>query len=144
MSEHKLPQKTLLLWEIRIFILALLVLFCLYYNFSGVSWFLPVFITVAALFLFLLCFYIPALFKTYKVEYINGAVVIESGVFIKTTHIMPFSKMIYSQSITSPLARLFGLSAVVLKAARSRILIPEIPARDVEKFARLLAEGEEK
>ena len=69
--------------------------------------------------------------------------IIEKGVIIKTTHIMPFTKMIYTQSITTPIAKLFGLSAVTVKAARSRIIIPEIPAKDVEDFARALAEGKE-
>ncbi|MGI6279174.1 MAG: PH domain-containing protein [Acutalibacteraceae bacterium] len=86
--------------------------------------------------------YLPALIRTYRISYINGAVVIERGVFIKTTHIMPFSKMIYTQSITTPLAKVFGLSALVLKAARSSIFIPEIPVSAVEEFTRILAQGE--
>ena len=84
----------------------------------------------------------PSLFKGYRIKYINGAVVIESGVIIKMTHIMPYSKMIYAESITSPLAKAMGLSAVILKAARSRILIPELPATDTAKFIKTLAEGE--
>ena len=144
MSEHKLPRKTLILWQIRIGIIAAFCLGGLTYYCRFFSWYLPVFIVAVILSLIILLWYLPALFKTYSVKYMNGAVVIESGVFIKVTHIMPFSKMIYTQSITSPLAKMFGLSAVILKAARSRILIPEINAEDVENFARILAEGESK
>lgn len=142
MVEHKLPQKTLILWQIRLIVVALLVLGGFTYICHRFSWYLPVSLLLWGLVLVLLIWYIPARFKTYRIKYINGAVVIESGVIIKTTHIMPFSKMIYTQSITTPLAKLFGLSAVTVKAARSRIVIPEIPAKDVEDFARALAEGE--
>ena len=67
--------------------------------------------------------------------------VIESGVFIKITHILPYSKMIYTQTLTSPLARFFGLKAVTLKAARSQLLIPEVPEEEAEKFTTVLAEN---
>lgn len=142
MTELKLPKKTLILWKVRITLLTLL--FCGIFAFfcNNFVWFLPVLITVICLYEVMILWYIPCLFKTYVIKYINGAVVIESGVIIKITHIMPFSKMIYTESITSPLAKLMGLRAVVLKAARSRIVIPEIPETDAEKFVRSLAEAE--
>lgn len=142
MVEHKLPRKTLLLWQIRIIIIGFFVEGVFNYICRSFSWCLPASLVLAALFLLLLVWYVPTLFKTYRIKYINGALVVESGVIIKTTHIMPFTKMIYTQSIITPLAKLFGLSAVVVKAARSRILIPEIPIKDVEDFARALAEAQ--
>ena len=68
---------------------------------------------------------------------------INRGVFIKTTHIMPFSRLVYAQSFATPLAKRMGLSALTLKAARSSIIIPELNAEDVDYYIDFLAkEGE--
>ena len=143
MLELKLPKKTLSLWKIRLTV-AVLIFFGLFSYFChGFSWFLVATLVVICLYELAFFWYLPCLFKTYHIKYINGAVVIESGVLIKTTHIMPFSKMIYTQTITSPLARLMGLKAVTLKAARSQVIIPEIPEAEAEEFATVLAEGEQ-
>lgn len=143
MVEEKLPIKTLILWQIRMIVAGLFGLGLLTYTCVGFSWYLSAALITIVFLLVLILWYVPAIFKSYKISYINGAVVIEKGVIIKTTHVMPYSKMIYTQSITTPLAKLFGLSAITLKAARSRIFIPEFPKEGVEEFARKLAEGEE-
>ena len=52
------------------------------------------------------------------------------------------TEMIYTETITSPLAKLMGIKALILKAARSRIIIPELPENEVLKFVTVLAEGE--
>lgn len=142
MSELRLPQKTLLLWKIRVTALAVLFFCILAYFCHGYRWFLIVVLGLICLFEGIILWYLPNLFKTYRIKYINGAVVIESGVIIKTTHIMPFSKMIYTETITSPMAKLMGLKAVTLKAARSRILIPEVSEKEASRFVTVLAEGE--
>lgn len=142
MEELKLPRKTLNLWKIRVTIAVLFIVGIFSYFFHSYDWFLPAILVIICLYEALFLWYLPNLFKGYRIKYINGAVVIESGVIIKMTHIMPYSKMIYAESITSPLAKAMGLSAVILKAARSRILIPELPAADTAKFIKTLAEGE--
>ncbi len=142
MEELRLPRKTLNLWKIRVTIAVLLFFGVFSYFFHSYDWFLPATLIVICLYEALFLWYLPSLFKGYRIKYINGAVVIESGVIIKMTHIMPYSKMIYAESITSPLAKAMGLSAVILKAARSRTLIPELPAADTAKFIKTLAEGE--
>jgi len=140
--ENKLPLKTMILWQIRIFFITAFFLFVFNYICGGFGWYALGVMAIALTYLVLALWYVPALFKSYKIIYINGAVVIEKGVIIKTANIMPYSKMIYTQTFTTPLARAFGLAAVSLKAARSRIIIPEFPVAEVEKFAKLLAEGE--
>ncbi len=142
MAELKLPRKTLSLWKIRTTVGVLLFFGVFSYFFHSLDLFLPVTIVIVCLYEALILWYFPALFKSYNIKYINGAVVIESGVIIKTTHIMPFSRMIYTESITSPLAKLMGLSAITLKAARSRILIPDLLQSEAERFVAALAEGE--
>ena len=141
--ELKLPKKTLDLWKIRLTIGVLLFFGLFSYFCHGYGWFLIATLIIICIYELAFFWYLPALFKTYQIKYINGAVVIESGVFIKTTHIMPYSKMIYTQTLTSPLARFFGLKAVTLKAARSQILIPEVPEEAAEKFTTALAENEQ-
>jgi membrane protein YdbS with pleckstrin-like domain len=142
MVEHGLPSKTLLLWQIRFALFALLFLGVFTRVCYRFDWYVAGIMIIILIFTAIIFLYLPALIRTYRISYINGAVVIERGVFIKTTHIMPFSKMIYTQSITTPLAKVFGLSALVLKAARSSIFIPEIPVSAVEEFTRILAQGE--
>ena len=142
MSELKLSKKTLMLWKIRVTILTLLVLSVLAYFCHGYGWFLIAVLGLICLYEGIMLWYLPKLFKNYRLKYINGAVVIESGVIIKTTHIMPFSKMIYTETISSPLAKMMGIKALILKAARSRIIIPELPENEVLKFVTVLAEGE--
>ena len=141
--EFKLPKKTLDLWKVRLTIGVLLFFGLFSYFCHGYGWFLVVTLIIICLYEFAFFWYLPSLFKTYQIKYINGAVIIESGVFIKTTHIMPYSKMIYTQTLTSPLARFFGLKAVTLKAARSRLLIPEIPEAEAERLTTVLAGNEQ-
>lgn len=142
MSELRLSKKTLMLWKIRVTVFTLLILSVLAYFCHGYGWFLIVILALVCLYEGIMLWYLPKLFRNYRIKYINGAVVIESGVVLKTTHIMPFSKMIYTETITSPLAKLMGIKALSLKAARSRILIPELPEKEVVKFVTALAEGE--
>lgn len=141
--EFKLPKKTLDLWKVRLTIGVLLFFGLFSYFCHGYGWFLVVTLIIICLYELAFFWYLPSLFKTYQIKYINGAVIIESGVFIKITHIMPYTKMIYTQTLTSPLARFFGLKAVTLKAARSRILIPEIPEAEAERLTTVLAGNEQ-
>ena len=141
--EFKLPKKTLDLWKVRLTIGVLLFFGLFSYFCHGYGWFLVVTLIIICLYELAFFWYLPSLFKTYQIKYINGAVIIESGVFIKITHIMPYTKMIYTQTRTSPLARFFGLKAVTLKAARSRILIPEIPEAEAERLTTVLAGNEQ-
>ena len=141
--EFKLPKKTLDLWKVRLTIGVLLFFGLFSYFCHGYGWFLVVTLIIICLYEFAFFWYLPSLFKTYQIKYINGAVIIESGVFIKITHIMPYTKMIYTQTLTSPLARFFGLKAVTLKAARSRLLIPEIPEAEAERLTTVLAGNEQ-
>lgn len=73
-------------------------------------------------------FYLPAFFKSYEIKLKGEAIIINYGVFIKTTHIMPYSRLIYAQSFATPLARLMGVASLTLKAARGWILVPELCA----------------
>ena len=133
MNNAALPKRTLLLWQIRVVMLTtLLVGTCLYYK-SAFSFLASVALIFAILGLVAVVWYLPTFFKTYQIILENQAVVINYGVFIKFSHIMPYPRLIYAQTFATPLARLFGVTAVSLKAARSRVIVPEILLCEAKK-----------
>lgn len=143
MKENLLPQKTVTLWQIRTGLigLVLLILVCAFGFLT--RWVLLGAAVIAAVLAVLLFWYLPRYFRSYEILFPKGAVVINRGVFIKTTHIMPFSRLVYAQSYATPLAKRMGLAALTLKAARSSIIIPELNVKDVDYFIDFLAkEGE--
>ena len=56
---------------------------------------------------------------------------------------MPFSRMIFSELLSTPLSRLMGLSAVTLKSARRVLIIPEIRTEDAKSFIGLITREEQ-
>lgn len=143
MKENLLPKRTAFLWQIRIGGAGLILVIALC-AFSFLSrWLFLASAILTALLAVLLLWYLPRYFKSYEILFPKGAVVINRGVFIKTTHIMPFSRLVYAQSFATPLAKRMGLAALALKAARSSIIIPELNAADVNYFIDFLTkEGE--
>lgn len=141
MKEYTLPRKTLVLWVIRSFLgFAVFFAFCLFLcRFSDIFRFGM--IAVPFLFLFTILFYLPKLFKSCRLLITGEAVIIKRGVFIENCHILPFSRMIYCQTIVTPLARILKLEAVTLKAARSRIFIPELEKETVQELLEELSKG---
>lgn len=129
-KQNTLPKKSLLLWQLRVVMsTALLVAVCfsLWERFVFLG---SVAVIIGVLGLILIAWYLPQFFKSYQIEFKGDAIIINSGVFIRVSHIMPYSRLIYAQSLASPLARIFGLSALALKAARSYVIIPEITQKD--------------
>lgn len=134
MKENVLPKKTLLLWQLRVVMLtSLLDALCLFvlerFVFIG-----SVAIIISVFSLLLVVWYLPQFFKSYEIKFKGDAIIINSGVFIRISHIMPYSRLIYAQSFATPLARLFGVSALALKAARSYVVILEINKNDAQKI----------
>lgn len=135
MKHYTLPKKTLWLWQIRA--TALVAILC------GIVMLLPLPLTytlivigvilgVGALFLF---WYLPRFVKSCTINFTDGVVIVKRGVFIESIHIFPSTKLIYTQTITSPIANAFSLSALSLKAARSTVIIPEMNRLDAELLA---------
>lgn len=144
MKENRLPKQTVLLWQIRIGLIGIILLIGISAFGLLTDWVLIGTAVAAAILVFLLFWYLPCYFKSYEILFPKGAVVINRGVFIKTTHIMPFSRLVYAQSFATPLAKKMGLAALTLKAARSTVIIPEFDAKDIDYYIDFLArEGEE-
>lgn len=142
MKTNKLPSKTLFLWQIRVAVINIFI-FCLCMYFArGIDIVFTLYGAFTFICLAVIFFYLPKYIKSYTIRLSGDTVIIDSGVFIKTTHIMPYSRMIYTQTFVSPLARKLGIEAVSLKAARSRIIIPEMDKRDAKELISSIAQGE--
>ena len=142
MTEYKLPIKTLRLWQIRIAFLDVLVLaICLYLPIS-LSLGLQIYILFTVAILFVIFLYLPEFIRDFSIKIMGDSVVINKGVFIKTTHIMPYARLIYTEIYISPIAKSFGLTAVSLKAVRSRVFIPEMINSDVREILALISKGD--
>jgi len=141
MKLKKLPQKTKYLWQIRcivfyLFIIALCAYFYPYYKFLLIAGAI-----ITALCVVTVLWYIPKFIGSYIIIFSQESIVIKRGVIVKTTHIMPFSRLIYSQTFTTPTAKLLGLTAVSLKAARSSLVIPEMSLEDAKLLVSSLSQG---
>lgn len=142
MKENTLPKKTTLLWQVRIIIITfILVAACLY--FEPLFSFLKIAAIIIGIIGIILAFlYSPFFFKSYKIILSNDAVIVKFGIIVKIEHIMPYKRMIYAQSFETPLARIFGIAAVRLKAARSYLFVAEIEKEAAQTIIDFLAEGE--
>lgn len=121
-----MPQKTRVLWQIRI-VFAFAVLCAAVAFFSRFTlWFLLPAAIIATLGLLFAFIYVPFYFKSYKIAVDDNSIIITKGVIIRTTNIMPFPRLVFAQSFTTPLSQLMKMKCVMLKAARGWILIPEI------------------
>ena len=142
MKENKLPKRTTLLWQVRIMCVTLiLVVGCLYFK-SLFSPLIIIAIAIGALGLFAAFIYLPFYFKSYRIYLSEEAVIVKFGILIKFEHIMPYKRMIYAQSIATPLAKKLGLASVRLKAARSYLFVVETEEESVKAIMDFLAEGE--
>ena len=136
----KLPKRSLRIWQIRtgIVFLLLAAISLLIAVFTKWAWIAFAAVTVIA-FLFEFV-YLPKLLKSFDIAVGGGAVTVSFGVFMRITAVMPYPKLIFAEAFSSPLARLMKLSSVTLKAAKSRIIIPEIDGSDCENLLKFLSE----
>ncbi len=130
MTKNALPKKTLLLWQFRVVMLTAILVFTALFFKGQLAFLGAVALVIAILGLAIICLYLPKFFSTYEIIVKEDSIVINCGVFVRISHIMPYSRLIYAQSFATPLARLFGLSIITLRAARSYLIIPEILNED--------------
>ena len=134
MKTYALPGRTVLLWRIRAALIAA--------PLSAVCVFLPLpfDITVILCCVIAFCFcgaffwYLPRFIKSCRVTVLNNSIIIKRGVIIENTHILPFSRLIHTLTVQTPLSKLLSLNMVLLKAARFRIFVPELSSADAESL----------
>lgn len=84
---------------------------------------------------------LPVFLRTYRISIVNDTVIVKRGIFITTTHIFPFTKLIYTKSYTSFLAKRLNLVAISLKATASSLFIAELERADAEALLEEIARG---
>ena len=144
MSEYVLPKRTLVLWQIRGILVSLTLMGVARWILGSFFWYTLIFKIAAIIALVIIFLYIPLYFFSYKIEVKSTAIIIKHGVIIKATHIMPYSRLLYAQSVASPLARIMKMAAITLKATRSHVIIPEISEKEVESVLKSLVSEEKK
>ncbi len=142
MKEFKLPKRTLLLWQIRFALIWFLLSAACYLVSLKLEVFIIILVILAILFFLAIFLYLPKYHSVFKIKCLRDAVVVENGVIFNRCHILPFSRLIYSQTINTPLSKPFGVTAVTMKAARSFIYIPELMDEDVKEFLEILVKGD--
>lgn len=142
MQNKQFPLKTLILWQLRFLLVGLILVgACLY--FATMLKILNIIALILAIIIFVIIFlYLPVFFKGYKIQLEGEAIIINYGLIVKITHIMPYSRLIYAQSFATPLARMFGMTMITLKAARSWVVIPEINKADATVITDYLSSEE--
>lgn len=124
----RVPQKTVVLWEIRISFLAV-VFWGILFFYAKMNY------TVNLIFMFLLTIiyvFIPFHLKSIEIYIEKTRIEIKSGIIIKTERILPNKALIYGEAFATPLARAFCLSALTLKGARKIVIIPELEKQNIE------------
>lgn len=144
MREYELPRKTLILWQFRSLGLGLLLTALSSYFYFKLKPFLIILLIIAIIFVIFTFVYLPLFFKSCKIRCSKDAIIIRQGVIFKKTHILPFSRLIYTQTVTTPIARLLGLRAITLKAARNILFVPELLVSDAKAFLDELEVGEKR
>lgn len=134
MKTYALPKKTLWLWRIRAVIVALLMI--------AICFFLPlpfdIMVILCCIIVFFFCgayfWYLPKFISSCRVTVLKGSIIIKRGVIVENTHILPFSRLIHTLTVQTPLSKLFSLNMVLLKAARFRIFVPELSSADAQSL----------
>ncbi len=124
--EFKFGRKTLFLWQLRVgaAFAALTLFFALLAAYS-IYLYIPAALAVLLGVILIFC-YLPAFFSRYKVFVGKTSVVVTRGVFVVKSHIMPFKRLVFAGGYSTPLARLFRLEGITLRAARATVIMPEI------------------
>lgn len=141
MQEFTVPRKTLYLWQFRISVIGLVLILLFVYLSRFAKGFLIGGVAVLLVCLAVILVYLPCFFKNCRCRIIKQSVVVERGVFIKTTTVFPFSRLIYTQTFTTPIAKCLGITCVGLKAARRRLFFPELTTEDSEGLTRAISGG---
>ncbi|MBQ7725768.1 MAG: hypothetical protein IJT66_01345 [Clostridia bacterium] len=134
MDLSSFPLETLRLWRIRgTLALGVPLFFCLLFSLVRRWFLLPAFL-LAAVVIWLIAFYFPRYFRSCRITFPENALLFRRGVWIQTIHLLPFPRLLYAQSLSTPLSRRMGLCALRLKAARYSLFVPELPAEEVALF----------
>ena len=132
--EYTIEKKTVRLWQTRVTVAAVLTVALLLLLSSYSLYFLIPAAVCLCFWAAAVFWYIPAFFKKYSVFVGKNAVIVQHGVIITTSHIMPYKRLVFAGSYQTPLSRLMGLKGVVLRAARANLVVAEMDRVAAERL----------
>ena len=125
-----LPTKTKALWQIRFVCVIVFLCFICFLFAQSTRWYLITIISVTGAIITFV--YLPLYIKSYKITVETAFISVSKGIIIKNVNIMPYPRLIYVQSYTTPLSSLFKMKILILKAARGWIFVPEMELTSCE------------
>ena len=133
------PKKTGTLLIIRlgiIFVLlsALMVYLSFLFSFTLLYSLIPLF----ALYLIVSFFYIPRFVESVSISISSKGVTVGYGVFIKTEHILPILRLIFTEITVTPLSRAFGVCSISFSGVKAKVKTPEILIADAMKITKYI------
>ena len=140
MRQFSISPKAIRVWKIELYFL-LIVFSVLSGFFFAVYRPLGVIFEAAVLAAFFTAwlFYLPRRLRRHRITLNENAVMVQRGVFIRMTYVMPYPRLIYAQRYSTPLGRLFGLAGIRLKAARGALTLPLLEESDLKAILDLLS-----
>lgn len=139
MKVYKPNKRILIMWHLRTCLVLLAVSLLTLW-----VWFLTVYFSIvigAAIFLAVVFnfVYLPLFFKSYSLTVDENAIIIKRGVIIKRESIMPQPRLVYAEQITTPLARMFSVSAIAFRATRAVTVTAELDKSDIAEILEVVA-----
>ncbi len=128
-----LPKQTVRLWQIRIGIIAIVLIAPFAFFIRKSQFFLLILVITVALLLFEVFLIIPFAIKKYRISIDENYIKVSSGIIINTENLIPRKRIASVTGFQTPLAKRMKLAATFIKSARKRIFIPEL-AEDTAKI----------
>ncbi len=101
-------------------------------------------ITAAALLLLAVIVYLRFYFNKYSITVYKGAIIIKSGVIIRTERVLPMPRLIFAESFTTPLAKLLGLSQLSLRAIKVNLNTAELSKAEIKSILGVISDRDER
>ncbi len=142
MKTYSLPKRTVSLWRLRIAALFLFLLLIVFFLPLPRTAALIITALLSVLFAAAAFWYLPRFIKSCRITVVNDSIIIKRGIIVENTHILPFSRLIHTQSVQTPLSRMFSLTMIFFKATRFNLIVPELTDADAkELMTEISAEG---
>ncbi len=131
MNEFKISEKSLLIWRIRLLLIAFLCAFLTSFFFSFLSlWWLILTSAWLLIFLFFYLIYFPIRLKKLSLTVNDNSITLKSGVFYNITRVIKKDKVQFVRELKTPLCRIFNVKTFAVYSAGAKILIPPIDDKD--------------
>lgn len=133
-----LPKITRVLWQIRISLIIAVIYFVIvaFWRFSPTV-LLPTTIAMAFGSVFVLV-YISFYLKRYTVYADNSGIYIKKGIIFKTIVIIPYPRLAFIKSFTTPVTAGLHIKSIILKVSRGLIFIPELEKNSAERLIEMM------